>query len=447
MSKHCLYRYILFLVILGNFCLTTAYAGSLPTHILWGRQYDSVHNDLPNAMHADPQGNLIIVGESDTQNAGETSTPSFFITKIRPNGNLVWRIQVAKPGAEGEPLDVAVDADAQIYVAGSAYGSLFGKWSGNDDAFVGKWSSSGKLIWVRQFGTDALDEADSITLGNLGQVYVAGITGGTLYAKNAERNIDHFLTEYSRDGDLIAGSQQEGGIRPGALAADKTSHLYGAGDMGMVKGIPQEVSLTKYNSARQVEWVRYIPAIQATDADALTVVDNLVYLVGTTYHTNETTRDEGGGRLPLLSSYLACFSAEGQYKWKKTWQRNSSIEFRRIAANQQFIYAAGLEELVHQPAGQSTMPWRLNHKAVITCLARDGHERWLQSFGAKERSGIQGLVLWNSHLYVAGFTSGSLFGKWNGRTSLFLAEVKRSLHGMPVKDPIVSTGEGIDSTR
>ena len=185
MNRH--FRHLLFLSNVGGLTIILAIPSlSLPHGILWGRQYPSSHNDLPSSVHVDAKGDIIVVGNSDSSATVEAATGTqFFIAKFHPNGAMLWRRQV-KAGLYAEALAVTTDPESQIYVVGRVEDSLFGKPQGNMDAFIGKWSTDGNLIWGRQFGTNAADEADAVDIGYLGQVYIAGTTYGSLYDNNRD---------------------------------------------------------------------------------------------------------------------------------------------------------------------------------------------------------------------------------------------------------------------
>ena len=416
MNRH--FRHLLFLLNVGGLTIILAIPSlSLPHGILWGRQYPSSHNDLPSSVHVDAKGDIIVVGNSDSSATVEAATGTqFFIAKFHPNGAMLWRRQV-KAGLYAEALAVTTDPESQIYVVGRVEDSLFGKPQGSMDAFIGKWSADGNLVWGRQFGTDAADEADAVDIGYLGQVYVAGTTYGSLYDNNRDRGLESYFIAYSREGKLIAGKQFTKDVEPAAMSTDADNNIYIAAFAGPSTNEPTYTgaSLLKYNSLMHLEWMRSPEAPPESGASGVSASGDAIYMVGRAYDNSGTDH-----RL-IQGTYLTRFSRSGKRIWIKVWHRDMKTTFATVTTDKQGnVYTAGYEEL-----SRGFVPWASNQKAIISCLGADGREHWSRSFGAQQHSGIIGLCLSHGHLLAVGFTSGDLFGKGNGCTSLFLAEVKR----------------------
>ena len=67
-----------------------------------------------------------------------------------------------------------MDSDGNVYVAGVTYGTLPGQTnSGNYDAFVRKYDADGNELWTRQFGSASFDDRPRDRGGRHG-LYVAG---------------------------------------------------------------------------------------------------------------------------------------------------------------------------------------------------------------------------------------------------------------------------------
>jgi len=224
MNRH--FRRLLLLLNVGGLTASLAIPSlALPKDVLWGQQYGSNHNDLPSSVHVDAKGDIIVIGNSDSSATVEAATGTqFFIAKFHPNGAMLWRRQV-KAGLYAEALAVTTDPESQIYVVGRVEDALFGKPQGSMDAFIGKWSADGNLVWGRQFGTDAADEADAVDIGYLGQVYLAGTTYGSLYDNNRNQGLESYFVAYSREGKLLAGKQFTKDVEPAAMSTDADNNI------------------------------------------------------------------------------------------------------------------------------------------------------------------------------------------------------------------------------
>jgi hypothetical protein len=123
--------------------------------LLWTRQWGTSSDDGANGLAFDQEGNIYVAG----QTYGKLGSASYgdvdmFLTKIDPAGNVLWNQQYGTPYPDGANA-VVVDDETNVYITGCTYGSMGGPQMGNGDGVVLKLSSTGTLIWQRQFGTAA----------------------------------------------------------------------------------------------------------------------------------------------------------------------------------------------------------------------------------------------------------------------------------------------------
>ena len=87
--------------------------------------------------------------------------------------------------------------DGSIYVSGYTNGGLDGQTrNGSDDAFLTKYSADGTKAWTKLLGTSATDEATAVTTGLGGSIYVGGSTSGALDGQTNSGVNDAFLTKF-----------------------------------------------------------------------------------------------------------------------------------------------------------------------------------------------------------------------------------------------------------
>ncbi|MBI4331850.1 MAG: SBBP repeat-containing protein [Chloroflexi bacterium] len=169
---------------------------------LWLREFGTGRYDQPHRAVADGAGNLYIAGFTNGVFPGQTRSGSqdAFVAKLDASGNLVWVNQFGTSGAD-QAYGVAVDRAGNSYVAGLVRGPLEGQtYSGETDAFVRKYNSSGSVLWTYQFGTSGLDRAYGVALDETGGLYVTGYVGGVSTGRILPGNANIFimkLAEYS----------------------------------------------------------------------------------------------------------------------------------------------------------------------------------------------------------------------------------------------------------
>jgi len=109
-------------------------------------------------------------------------------------------------------------SDGAIYVAGYTEGSLDGQTnSGGIDAFLTKYDANGNKAWTRLLGTSSTEQAQALTTGTDGAIFMAGFAEGSLDGQTSSGDYDAFLTKWSVSAALPAlqfatssGSANEG---------------------------------------------------------------------------------------------------------------------------------------------------------------------------------------------------------------------------------------------
>ena len=95
---------------------------------------------------------------------------------------------------------VATDSSGNFYVSGYTGGSSPGNSSaGFDDAFVAKYDTDGNQTWVKQFSSSSLDFAESVATDS-SNIYVGGVTYGTLPGNSSAGSSDAFFAKYDSNG-------------------------------------------------------------------------------------------------------------------------------------------------------------------------------------------------------------------------------------------------------
>jgi uncharacterized protein len=173
-----------------------------------------------------------------------------FLAKFDPNGEVLWSTKIGGEKRDGIS-GIDVDRAGNVYVVGNTTSNKFPTLnaaqphrSGNEDAFVAKFSTNGKLLWSTYLGSTGNDAASAVVVDPNGYVHVTGYTASTNFP--TERSfqrlkaglINAFFATYSNDGKLI-GSSYLGGSATGyrtdggvSVATDKDANVYITGSTG-----------------------------------------------------------------------------------------------------------------------------------------------------------------------------------------------------------------------
>jgi len=222
--------------------------------------------DMARDVAVDPQGNIIIVGNtksSDFPTTPGSLDPTFnccgfnsydaWIVKTTPSGSVLWSTYL---GGINYERAYAVETDAQgfIYVAGRAgdafpttpgvFQQAFGGGSstgfyGPQDAFVCKIQPAGNaVVWCSYFGTTDQGIMRDIAVDGNGDIYIAGWNDGgsfpsawftNAYQKTRNAGMDVLVAKIKGDGSQVlwatylGGSGDEGGSP--AIRVDKQGNV------------------------------------------------------------------------------------------------------------------------------------------------------------------------------------------------------------------------------
>ena len=172
-------------------------AGSLQS----SRQFGTDGYDYPNSIAV--SGSTLYIGGSTAGtfagqvNAGGTDGFLMRISNINTRRESTWVRQMGTAAAD-EIVGVAVSGGA-VYTTGYTRGTLPDAVSaGGADGFVARYSTSGVVSWLRQFGTAADEELNAIATVR-GGVVVAGSTGGAFAGFEAD-SLEAFTAKFSSTG-------------------------------------------------------------------------------------------------------------------------------------------------------------------------------------------------------------------------------------------------------
>jgi hypothetical protein len=278
---------------------------------------------------------------------------------------------------------VTTDGSGNIYVAGVTRGTLPTQTSaGNGDAFVARYDPAGAVVWFRQFGTSHEDGIRAAATDAAGNVYVAGfVGGGTSIAGTAG-----LLAKYDADGNqLWSRVFGTSGFSTSAidLDTDGAGNVYVLGTMGNLFGT--ESFLTNYSAAGDQLWTRSISATLHPTGLATDTFGNL-YIVG-------RSADD---------AFIAQHDALGNQVWLQQFG-TSSIDIPQGVATNALgdVFVVGLQDGYDLEA------------AFLAQYDAAGNQNWLRSFTAESFPPWAMTVAADAagNAFIAGFVFGTFAGE------------------------------------
>ena len=205
-----------------------------------------------------------------------------FIAKYDLNGNQVWQNNI-QASIRAETNAAVSDGLGSIYVTGLA-GEIAGAGyhmpnvgTFGTDSFLAKYSESGTLLWIKEFGTSNDDAAQSIAMDSNGNIYVGGYTDRT-FGATALDNTDSkpFINVFNKDGELLWSevyTATTGDIL--GLSADNSGHVFAVGATD--KNINDVIALESSGKNGLVMKLAYITGKDIADTIVGTIGNDIVY--------------------------------------------------------------------------------------------------------------------------------------------------------------------------
>ncbi|MFM9109839.1 MAG: SwmB domain-containing protein [Prochlorococcaceae cyanobacterium] len=340
-----------------------------------------------HGVAAAADGSVVVAGETSVNGSFRTQG---FLHRYGADGNLVWSrlLQPAEGvGADTEALAVALASDGSVLVTGRTAGT-FGTINasgtlvpadnpnqGSTDIFVAKYSATGSLTWMRQFGTPSADAAQAVAVAPDGSIYIGGYTYGSL------------------DGQTPSWPSR---IPPG-----------GASPVG-----PHDGFITKYRADGLRLWTRLFSGSTHTAVNGLAIAaDGSVVAAGDATDFS-SLRDTGPEFFGVGLGVLSRMLDDGTPSWQIPLGSDSAARTRGlglVAAADGFLYVSGSTTgatFYGQASNGGT-------DAFVSQVNPAGTRLWSQLIGSAGTDTGRAVAYGGGVLYLAGDTTGNLTGVAN----------------------------------
>ncbi|HEY9046442.1 MAG TPA: SBBP repeat-containing protein [Ohtaekwangia sp.] len=180
---------------------------------------DGLNKSRGRSITLDTSGNIYIAGTfvgnvvfgTTRLSADSRFYYNMYIAKYNPAGVLQWVTQ-ATGNSSGE--SIAVDQSGSIYVTGSFGGTV--AWGnttlasigeeGEEDIFLAKYTTEGKLLWVKSYGGKGFSVAYVVALDAAGDPYITGffqdvVAFGATKLKSGAPMFDMFVMKCDKNGE------------------------------------------------------------------------------------------------------------------------------------------------------------------------------------------------------------------------------------------------------
>lgn len=159
-------------------------------NVIWTIYFGGIGNDEPNEIIQSADGNLLIIGTTDSYGTGGKD---IYLLKIDTTGAMLWHKEFGGTADDlGEDILIASDGNYLITGMTSSFGN------GLRDVYLVKANTSGTVIWTKTYG-DALDDGGiSLCNSDSGNVMLFGFTDNF-----GAMNRDCYLLKVNSAGDSL----------------------------------------------------------------------------------------------------------------------------------------------------------------------------------------------------------------------------------------------------
>lgn len=347
------------LLIIATFFLFNSNGFSKINELDWSSYYGGNGEDLITASEYDADGNLYVIGFSNSSNFA-TSTNAhqrqnkgsydIFITKFDTDMNILWSTLFGGNGREiAQSFDIAEDG---IWIVGETLSNNFPVTSnafqtqsggGSGEVMIVKFSFSGELLYSTYFGGTGYDYAADIVIDNNNNAWITGrtLSAGLIVTDDAHKSTgsggyDSYLLKLSAVGDLLYSSYIGGNSDDFGLSieySEITDEIYISGftrstDLETV-GLPLQLQknggsqtfdsyLYAFDSEANITWTTYYGG-QDNDYPLNLKFDNKGNLLIHYYTTSLDAYTESGSfstkNAGSVDNYLLMIDPDKQYVW------------------------------------------------------------------------------------------------------------------------------------
>ncbi len=412
----------------------------------WTVQPGSSDVDEGRCITSDSSGNIYVTGYTRNSLDGNTSHGSddIFITKYNTDGTRLWTVQ---PGTSAADLGyyIALDSSSNIYVTGITRGSLDGNTNhGGPDIFITKYDTDGNRLWTVQPGTSGDDYGCGIAIDSSCNIYVTGYTEGSLDGNTNHGNFDIYITKYDTDGNHLWT------VQPGTvdddygwgIALDFLGNVYITGyTRGSLDGIANhgglDIFIMKYNMDGTLSWI-----VQSGTGDNDRSYGIAVNSSCKIYITGSTGGSlDGNTNHGDLDIFIAKYNTDGtRLLTIQPGTGNNDSGYSIVQDSSGNVYITGYT--------WGSFDGNTNHGSYdifITKYDTDWNRLWTIQPGTADGDVGRSISLDSSqNVFITGSTGGSLDGNTNhGNSDIFILKYNQNyvINGY-VKD---STGLGISN--
>ena len=344
--------------------------------VYWGFG-ESVQNDLGKSVAVSKDGSIFVAGDniefSYQSESLENDDKPFFLTKISPDGTIIWSVLNDSIGTVIEGKTIATDSrnncfvvsnrndyllitkfnnagtivlsrpfDKKFYIRSIAIdksGNIFvgGINDTSKKPYLMKTDSEGIKLWEREWDEENHLMVESVAVDISGNVYVVGRTEDNSDSEGGGDRSESFIVKFDGNGKKLWSKNwgvPEKWTIGNSISVDTDGYVFVSGmTSGTYEGNESsgdtDIFVTKFNIASEIEWTKQF-GTDAWDSGYSLTVDGKGHVVVTgsasnsEYCKNEECRE---------SFLISVFDYDGNNKYLKEWSNGEQSNIFSISSD------------------------------------------------------------------------------------------------------------------
>ena len=277
----------------------------------WAKQLGTLQHDRLVALCVASNGAIYAAGQTEGALAGPQQALDAWVASYDVTGNLKWIHQYGTGHTEW-CWAMAPDAAGGVYIGGSTFGWPFAPENPSGlDGWVARINAAGDLVWGLQFGTITNVDLRALSADGSGGFYAAGFCEGDFVQSSAGHN-DAWIARYSSSGNLLWQRQFGTGENDtvSTVGPDGAGGAYVGGHRRAEGSTISDVWFARYDSAGNQLWQRTMGTplddeLRDVEADG----------TGGLFACGKTTGNLVGHNNGGEDAWLARFDSQGYLVW------------------------------------------------------------------------------------------------------------------------------------
>ncbi|WP_043468904.1 SBBP repeat-containing protein [Limnospira platensis] len=261
---------------------------------VWTTRLASNRSEIAHALTTGLDGSIYVAGFTNGDLGGEINNggTDAFISKYEPDGTVTWTRLLGTSNWDGARA-LTTGFDGSIYMAGETWGDLNGEINQSGaDGFIAKYEPDGTLVWTRLLGSNGWGAANALSAGLDGSIYVAGLTEGDINEEIFNRGGNALISKYEPEDGTLVWTRQLGSPnadQANALTTGLDGSIYMAGwTQGNLAGEMNrgysDGFIAKYETDGALTWIRLLASNEWDGVNDLsTGLDGSIYVAGNAF--------------------------------------------------------------------------------------------------------------------------------------------------------------------